>query len=123
MELEGFTERSLLTLSGGERQRAAIARVLAQEAPTLVLDEPLAHLDPRYQKRLLEFLVQHCQKKQEEGGGSVALALHDLRLARQWCHSVALLQRGQLIAYGAPEEALTASRLQDVFGIDPEFIG
>jgi iron complex transport system ATP-binding protein len=116
MELESLADRSLLTLSGGERQRGAIARVLAQATPVLLLDEPLAHLDLRYQKRLLEFLVKHCQT-----GGSVALALHELRLARDWCDSLVLLHQGKLVAQGAPEEILIPKQLEAVFGVGADF--
>jgi iron complex transport system ATP-binding protein len=116
MELESLADRSLLTLSGGERQRGAIARVLAQATPLLLLDEPLAHLDLRYQKRLLGFLVKHCQT-----GGSVALALHELRLAQNWCDSLVLLHQGKLVAQGTPTEVLTPDRLENVFGVEAGF--
>ncbi len=116
MELESLADRSLLTLSGGERQRGAIARVLAQATPVLLLDEPLAHLDLRYQKRLLEFLVKQCQ-----AGGSIALTLHELRLAQKWCDSLMLLHQGELIAQGAPLDILTPDRLETVFGVEAGF--
>ena len=116
MELESLADRSLLTLSGGERQRGAIARVLAQATPLLLMDEPLAHLDLRYQKRLLEFLVKQCQ-----AGGSVALTLHELRLAQKWCDSLVLLHRGKLIAQGAPLDILTPDRLETIFGVEASF--
>ena len=116
MELESLADRSLLTLSGGERQRGAIARVLAQATPILLLDEPLAHLDLRYQKRLLEFLVKHCQ-----AGGSVALALHELRLARDWCDFLVLLHQGKLITQGKPTDVLSTQRLETVFGVEADF--
>lgn len=117
MDLTAFTKRSLLSLSGGERQRAALARVLAQRTPYLILDEPLAHLDPLYQQRLLETLRRHCQS-----GGAALLALHELRLAQQWCNEVAVLQAGELQAIGEPQQVLTAERLKSVFGVEPGFI-
>ena len=118
MELEGLVSRSLLSLSGGERQRAALARALAQATPILVLDEPLAHLDPRYQSRLLEFCVGHCHQ-----GGMVVLALHDLRLAKHWCEWVLLLNDGELCAEGPPRDVLTERSLQDIFGVTQAFVG
>ena len=118
MELDGLASRSLLSLSGGERQRATVARALAQATPILVLDEPLAHLDPRYQSRLLEFCVEHCHQ-----GGMVILALHDLRLAKHWCEWVLLLKAGELLAEGPPRDILTGRYLQDVFGVTQAFVG
>ncbi len=117
MELQSLKSRSLLTLSGGERQRAAVARVLAQDTPVLVLDEPLAHLDTRYQSRLLEFLKAHSQS-----AGMTVLALHDLRLARHWCDWLVLLKSGQLVMQGEPQEVLTRECLQEVFGTSPNFL-
>ncbi|MBB6048325.1 ABC transporter ATP-binding protein [Armatimonas rosea] len=117
MELPALRERPLTSLSGGEQRRAAIARVLAQGAPCLLLDEPLTHLDPRYQRRLLLYLQAHCQQ-----GGSAALVLHDLRLARKWCDRLALLVGGGLLAEGTPEELLTTKVLEEVFGVPGSFL-
>jgi iron complex transport system ATP-binding protein len=117
MELGALVDRSLTSLSGGEQRRAAIARVLAQGVPCLLLDEPLTHLDPRYQRRLLQHLQAHCRQ-----GGSVALVLHDLRQARQWCDRLALLVQGALLAEGAPDEILTTETLEEIFGVPVSFL-
>ena len=115
LELHPLVTRSLLSLSGGERQRAAIGRVLAQSPPILLLDEPLTHLDLRYQLRLLEHLKQCCHE-----GTTVVMALHDLRQARHWCDHLILLVQGRVLAEGTPEQTLAPEVLQQAFGVPPE---
>lgn len=117
LELTSLAQEPLTHLSGGEQRRAALARVLAQESPALLLDEPLTHLDPRYQQVLLEALRRHCQ-----AGGLVLLVLHDLRLARCWCSRLLLLSEGQLVQEGVPERVLTPETLAATFAVSPEFL-
>ncbi len=100
----------LAALSGGERQRAAIARALAQSAPVILLDEPTNHLDLRHQHRLQ--LLLHALA---DAGHTVVQVLHDLALAAEYAHHVALLDRGRLIASGEPAMTLTPECLQDVY--------
>lgn len=117
LDLAPLAERPLTTLSGGEQRRAALARVLAQQAPCLLLDEPLTYLDPKYQLRLLEYLQQHCRQ-----GGSAMIVLHELRLARQWCSELVLLAQGTRVAQGTPEQVLTENTLHEVFHIPASFL-
>ena len=101
-------------MSGGERQRVLIARALAQEAPLLLLDEPTASLDLVYQTHTFD-LVQQLQRTQ---GLTVLVAIHDLTLAAQYCHRLALLHRGAIHAEGHPEEVLTPEQLRTVYGAE-----
>jgi iron complex transport system ATP-binding protein len=107
-----LAERRYPTLSGGEQARVTLARVLAQEAPLLLLDEPTAHLDPRHQHTTLALA-----RAAADVGGGVLAVLHDLNLATAYADRVALLSEGRLVALGSPQEVLTAERLGDVFGI------
>lgn len=100
------------TLSGGERQRAHIARALAQQPWGLLLDEPTNHLDVRHQFELMELVTETDQ--------TVLVALHDLALAARFCDRVLLLDGGELVAAGPPQEVLTGERLREVFGIEAE---
>ncbi len=95
-------------LSGGEQQRAHLARVLVQQAQLLLLDEPVNHLDIRYQHQLLATL--------RRSGLCVLASFHDINLAATYCDELILLQQGQLIAAGAPEQVLQPALLQQVFG-------
>ena len=107
-----LAERSVLEISGGERQLAVVARALAQQAPTLLLDEPTAHLDLARRVALLELARELVAE-----GRSVLVVSHDLTLAARFCDRVALLARGRVAAAGPPAEVLTAERLRAVFGV------
>lgn len=111
--LEPLRSRLLGELSGGERQRALIARALAQQPATILLDEPTAHLDLRYQGAVLGLarrLAHTC-------GLAVVLSLHDLNLAALYADQVALIADGGLLAEGTPAEVLTAGHLQRAYGV------
>jgi iron complex transport system ATP-binding protein len=105
-----LAERSYLTLSGGEQQRVTLARVLAQETPILLLDEPTASLDLRHQE-----LVMGVAREAAAGGAAVLAVLHDLNLAAAHADRVAVLSRGRLAALGPPREVFTEGLLGEVF--------
>jgi iron complex transport system ATP-binding protein len=99
-------------LSGGERARALLARALAVEAHGLVVDEPLASLDPGHQIDVMTLL-----RREADTGALVVAVLHDLTMAARYCDQLLLMDGGALIADGAPMDVLTADRLQSVYGI------
>jgi iron complex transport system ATP-binding protein len=107
LDLKPMADRPLRTLSGGERQRAVLARVLAQQAGVLLLDEPTTGLDIGHAQSLLE-LVDQLRKAD---GTTVISTLHDLTLAAQYPDRVLLLDGGEVAAVGTPAEVLTADRL------------
>lgn len=110
--------RRVETLSGGERQRAFLALALVQEPQVLLLDEPTTFLDLRHQLELLELL----RRLQQEQGLTVITVLHDLNLAIRYSRRVALLGSGQLQALGSPQAVLTPGRVQEVFGLEVEWM-
>jgi iron complex transport system ATP-binding protein len=109
-----LAERLIGTLSGGERQRVLIARALTQEPRLLLLDEPTANLDIQHQIGILE-LVQGLIR--EDGLGAVA-AVHDLELAARFCDRLVLMDRGAVLAEGAPEDVLSPDRLRRAYAVD-----
>lgn len=102
--------RSYPTLSGGEQRRVTLARVLAQEAPVLLLDEPTSALDIRHQE-----LVMRVAGERARAGGAVLAVLHDLNLAASHADRVAVMDRGRLVAVGKPWEVMTGELLSEVF--------
>jgi len=115
MEATGVLELAdmpLEHLSGGERQRAVIARALAQEPRVLILDEPTAHLDLRYQVEAAALL----RRLNRERGMTILLVSHDLNLAAEVCDRLLLLDGGRPAAIGSPEAVLDEALLGSVFG-------
>jgi len=110
--------RDVRELSLGERQLVLIAMAVAQASPLLVLDEPTIHLDLRHQVGAMELLVD----LNERDGTTVVAVLHDLGLAAHFFPRLVLLDRGRIVADGAPDEVLTPDRIRDVFGVDPALV-
>lgn len=100
------------TLSGGEYQRVRLARALAQNPELLLLDEPLAHLDPG-QSHAVASLIQSLARTESQ---TCLVALHDLNIAALYFDRVALMSNGSIIADGTPEDILTEERLREVYG-------
>ncbi len=110
-EVSGFAARSYLSLSGGEAARVCLARVLAQDTPVVLLDEPTASLDLRHQ----EIAMALARRLAGEGRAVVAV-LHDLNLAAAHADRVAVMDAGHLAAIGSPEDVLTGDQLSTVYG-------
>ncbi len=99
--LTGFGSRGLDTLSGGQLQRALFARLILQDAPVVLLDEPFAAVDNRTSADLLALLHRWQQQ-----GKTVIVVLHDLAQVRAHFPITLLLAR-ELVAYGATAAVLT----------------
>lgn len=107
--LAGYEDRLYNKLSGGEQQRVMIARVLAGQPQTLLLDEMTNHLDLYYQFHLLE-LVKNMEIE-------VLAVMHDLNLAAKFCQKLYLLKDGRIIACGKTEEVLSSTLIEEAFKI------
>ncbi|HEY7035822.1 MAG TPA: heme ABC transporter ATP-binding protein [Thermomicrobiales bacterium] len=103
-------DRIFPSLSGGEQARVSLARVLAQEAPLLLLDEPTASLDLRHQQ-----LVMEVARDLAAHGAMIVAVLHDLNLAAAYADRIALMHDGRLVADGPPWQTLTEPLLTAVF--------
>lgn len=103
--------RSIRTLSGGEWQRVLIARALAQDTRVLLLDEPTSHLDLSHQSDILALM-----RDLASSGATIIGVFHDLNLAALYCDRLIMIQHGQKVAEGSPEEVLTPERIRQVYG-------
>lgn len=101
------------TLSGGERQRAALAMILAQNTPIMLLDEPTAHMDKSYEENFLRLL---CCLKQTRGK-TVLVVLHDLTAAVAYADDIAVLDGGKLLFSGTKEKCLDREILEKTFDL------
>ncbi len=117
MGIAHLAYRAYTEVSGGERQLTLIARALAQEAPLLVMDEPLAGLDYGHQVRLLARL----ESLAAEGYG-VLMTTHDPDQPLSGCHRVALLKDGRIAVDGPPGEVLTPDAILMLYGVSVDLL-
>ncbi|MBK8810391.1 MAG: ABC transporter ATP-binding protein [Acidobacteria bacterium] len=113
-DLKGYESRLMNKLSGGERQRVVLARALATEARILLLDEPTANLDLAHQAMMFRLVRERCRTCES----SAIIITHDLNLASEFADEVILLERGRIVAKGAPREVLTRENIQRVFDVN-----
>ena len=99
------------TLSGGEQQRVAIARALAQRPKLILADEPVASLDPKIARQVLDYLKDVSQRL----GISVICNLHQVDFAREYAERIIGLSQGKLI-FDGPPSALTDDILNQIYG-------
>jgi iron complex transport system ATP-binding protein len=127
MDLAGVASlrrRSFDTLSSGERQRVLLARALAQASRLLLVDEPTAHLDLRYQVGMLALLRDLTTEAGPDTRPerAVLAVLHDVNLAARYCTRVALTAGGRIVADGPPAEVLTPESLREVFHAEVDVV-
>ena len=99
------------SLSSGEQQRVGLARVIAQETPVILLDEPTSSLDIGHQETVMRAL-----RALADDGTAIVVILHDINLAAAHSDRIMLLSGGQATAIGTPAEVLTSERLSSVYG-------
>ena len=109
----GFADRLVDTLSGGERQRVWLAMMVAQQAGTLLLDEPISALDIAHQVEVLALVAAMCHDQ----GRSAVIVLHDVNMAARFCDHVVALKAGRLVWQGGPEALMRPDTLHDIYGL------
>ena len=115
--VQDMADRAVPRLSGGERGRVMLARTLAQDTPVLLLDEPVAALDPHHADEVLALLAQRAR-----AGDAVVVVLHDLTAAATHADRVVLLADGGVAADGPPQAGMTPSTLSAAYGAPMDVI-
>jgi ABC-type cobalamin/Fe3+-siderophores transport system ATPase subunit len=113
LALEG---RRFSTLSGGEKQRVIIASALAQSADLLLLDEPTASLDLRYQLEIALLLA----RLNGDRGVTIVFSTHDLNFAASLCRTLVLLREGRVLASGDTRTVLTREAIARLYDVDAD---
>lgn len=112
-----FTNRLFYSLSTGEQKRVAIARILAQDTPILLLDEPTAHLDPGHVVKIKELL-----KNLHQEGKTLIAAFHDINTATELCNRLVLMKEGKVLFCGTPEQVINVNNLKTIYGVQVSII-
>ncbi|WP_136248691.1 phosphonate ABC transporter ATP-binding protein [Halomonas borealis] len=108
--LEALADQRANTLSGGQMQRVAIARVLMQDTDVILADEPIASLDPRSAREVMQIL----ERINVEDGRTVVVTLHQVEVARSFCRRAIALKGGRLY-FDGPIGELTDTRLTSLY--------
>ena len=108
-----FADRLVDTLSGGERQRVWLAMMVAQQAGTLLLDEPISALDIAHQVEVLALIRRMCHEQTR----SAVIVLHDVNMAARFCDHIVALKRGRLAMQGSPAELIRPDALHAIYGL------
>ena len=112
-----LAQRRLDRLSGGQRQRCWLAMILAQEAPLMLLDEPISMLDLGHQIEVLS-LAQRLAR----AGASVVMVLHDLIAAARYADVLVAMQGGRVVAQGAPRDIVTPELVASLYGVHADIL-
>lgn len=104
--------RDISTLSGGERARVALSRVLAQQTPVIMLDEPTAALDIKHQEQVLGLV----RRIAETANVAVIVVVHDLNAAAAYCDHIVCLAHGKVAAMGPVSTVYTSNNLSEIYG-------
>jgi len=110
--------RAFNALSGGEKQRVVIAGALAQRADILLLDEPTASLDLKFQLEITSLLADLSRSR----GVTMVVSTHDLNLAAALCTELVLLKGGRVLAHGPTEQVLDAAAVRSLYGVDADVV-
>lgn len=107
-------DRNVRTLSGGERQRAFVAMTLAQDTPTIILDEPTTYLDVSASHDLMHLI----RRLNSETGKTFAMIMHDLDLALRCSDWLVMLHGGALVEAGDAQQIIASRAIEVAFGME-----
>jgi len=111
LHLDDIALKNINHLSGGQKQRVFIARALAQQPSIILLDEPTANLDIRYQHEIFELLDNLSRS-----GITIIMAIHDLNQALNYCHDFLLMNDGVIAAKG-DKKIFDEKQLEEIYKV------
>lgn len=111
-DVRHLADRPYRTLSGGEKARVSLARVLAQDTPIVLLDEPTAALDLRHTEEVLG-----VARSLARAGRCVVVVAHDLTLASAYADLLVIVDGGRIAAHGRPADVLTPELIERTYGL------
>ncbi len=111
VDLTAYAGRLIEELSGGQRQRAFIAMVLAQDAASLLLDEPLSNLDMKHAAATMRLL----RRAVDELGKTVVVVIHDINFASCYADRIVAMKAGRLCVEGPPDDIMREEVLAAVY--------
>ena len=114
LDFDKFAEKSPFDLSGGEKRRAALAGIIAMHPEYLVLDEPMAGLDPSGRRSVLDMLV----RLQKENGTGIVMVSHSMDDIARVADRVAVMNKGRLVMCDTPENIFNRSDELVKMGLD-----
>ncbi|CUA88369.1 ABC transporter ATP-binding protein [Pseudidiomarina woesei] len=116
-QLDNLSNRPITELSGGEQRRVAIACMATGNRSLMLLDEPVSGLDLYYQLLTMDWLRSRVKQ-----GATVVIALHDLALAAQYCDQILMLDKGEAVAFGDPNDVLSDTNLAHTFQVSVDWL-
>ncbi|MBE6896043.1 MAG: ABC transporter ATP-binding protein [Ruminococcaceae bacterium] len=110
--MDDLSQRLITTLSGGERQKAYLAMIIAQQTPTVLLDEPTTHMDICAQDEFISLIT-----KLKQNGKTPIVIMHDLALAVKHADDIVIIEKGNCIFNGTKEECLNEKAIEKTFSV------
>lgn len=114
LDIEHLAMKNFNEISGGQQQKVIIARAIAQETEVLLLDEPISNLDIRHQLEVMDMLRELIN----ELGISAVMIVHDLNIAARYSDKIIIMNKGEIIASGTPQEVLTKENIASAYGVE-----
>lgn len=113
LEITPFQDRPVRALSGGQKKQVAVADILVMHPEVMILDEPVAALDPKHTRKVQE-IVEGLSKK----GITVLMATHDIDYAYAWSDEIVLMKNGKVIRQGTPDEVCSDETVLKEAGLE-----
>lgn len=113
LEITPFQDRPVHALSGGQKKQVAVADILVMHPEVMILDEPVAALDPKHTRKVQE-IVEGLSKK----GITVLMATHDIDYAYAWSDEIVLMKNGKVIRQGTPDEVCSDETVLKEAGLE-----